>query len=129
MKNRRCVSSNGRQYKDSKDVIDQLEKEVVNLEQQIDKIGPGEGQAKIIEQAKSAKQELEAEKEALKVLESQVTRTYDTFDITKDNIRVQKEVIAELESQVKSLDAEIEKLAPGKAQAEMKNKQPKLKQN
>ena len=103
-----------------KDVIDQLEKEVVNLEQQIDKIGPGEGQAKIIEQAKSAKQELEAEKEALKVLESQVTRTYDTFDITKENIRVQKEVIAELESQVKSLDAEIEKLAPGKAQAEMK---------
>lgn len=110
-----------------KDVIDQLEKEVVNLEQQIDKIGPGEGQNKIIEQAKSAKQELEAEKEALKVLESQVTRTYDTFDITKDNIRVQKEVIAELENQVKSLDAEIEKLAPGKAQAEMKKQAAEVK--
>lgn len=110
-----------------KDVIDQLEKEVVNLEQQIDKIGPGEGQNKIIEQAKSAKQELEAEKEALKVLESQVTRTYDTFDITKDNIRVQKEVIAELETQVKSLDAEIEKLAPGKAQAEMKKQAAEVK--
>lgn len=110
-----------------KDVIDQLEKEVVNLEQQIDKIGPGEGQTKIIEQAKSAKQELEAEKEALKVLESQVTRTYDTFDITKDNIRVQKEVIAELENQVKSLDAEIEKLAPGKAQAEMKKQAAEVK--
>lgn len=110
-----------------KDVIDQLEKEVVNLEQQIDKIGPGEGQAKIIEQAKSAKQELEAEKEALKVLESQVTRTYDTFDVTNENIRIQKEVIAELENQVKNLDAEIGKLAPGKAQSEMRQQAAEVK--
>ena len=110
-----------------KDVIDQLEKEVVNLEQQIDKIGPGEGQAKIIEQAKSAKQELEAEKEALKVLESQVTRTYDTFDVTNENIRIQKEVIAELENQVKTLDAEIGKLAPGKAQSEMRQQAAEVK--
>lgn len=110
-----------------KDVIDQLEKEVVNLEQQIDKIGPGEGQAKIIAQAKSAKQELEAEKEALKVLESQVTRTYDTFDVTNENIRIQKEVIAELENQVKNLDAEIGKLAPGKAQSEMRQQAAEVK--
>lgn len=110
-----------------KDVINQLEKEVVNLEQQIDKIGPGEGQAKIIEQAKSAKQELEAEKEALKVLESQVTRTYDTFDVTNENIRIQKEVIAELENQVKNLDAEIGKLAPGKAQSEMRQQAAEVK--
>ena len=110
-----------------KDVIDQLEKEVVNLEQQFDKIGPGDGQAKIIEQAKSAKQELEAEKEALKVLESQVTRTYDTFDVTNENIRIQKEVIAELENQVKNLDAEIGKLAPGKAQSEMRQQAAEVK--
>jgi hypothetical protein len=43
----------------------------------------------------------------------------DAFKITADNIRIQKDVIASLESEVKRLEAEIAKMAPGKAQAEM----------
>ena len=56
-----------------------------------------------------------------------MTRTYDTFDVTNENIRIQKEVIAELENQVKNLDAEIGKLAPGKAQSEMRQQAAEVK--
>ena len=45
-----------------KDVIDQLEKKLSTLNNKSTRSVRGEGQAKIIEQAKSAKQELEAEK-------------------------------------------------------------------
>lgn len=110
-----------------KDVIDKLENEVANLGKQIESMEPGEGQNKVIEQARSAKKELEAEKEALKVLESQINKTYDTFDVTNENIRIQKDVIAELEQQVKALDAEIGKLAPGKAQSEMRQQAAEVK--
>lgn len=110
-----------------KDVIDKLENEVANLGKQIESMEPGEGQNKVIEQARSAKKELEAEKEALKILESQINKTYDTFDVTNENIRIQKDVIAELEQQVKALDAEIGKLAPGKAQSEMRQQAAEVK--
>lgn len=110
-----------------KDVIDKLENEVANLGKQIESMEPGEGQNKVIEQARSAKKELEAEKEALKVLESQINKTYDTFDVTNENIRIQKDVIAELEQQVKTLDAEIGKLAPGKAQSELRQQAAEVK--
>ncbi|WBS75650.1 hypothetical protein PF438_03980 [Elizabethkingia meningoseptica] len=39
----------------------------------------------------------------------------DVFDATKENISIQKEVIAELESQYKALQKQIENMAPGKA--------------
>ena len=110
-----------------KDVIDKLENEVANLGKQIESMEPGEGQNKVIEQARSAKKELEAEKEALKVLESQINKTYDTFDVTNENIRIQKDVIAELEQQVKTLDVEIGKLAPGKAQSELRQQAAEVK--
>lgn len=44
----------------------------------------------------------------------------DVFDITAENIKIQKDVIASLESQLKNLNAEISKLSPGKAQAELR---------
>ena len=44
----------------------------------------------------------------------------DTFKITAENIRIQKDVIASLQSQLKTLNAEIDKMAPGNAQLEMK---------
>lgn len=44
----------------------------------------------------------------------------DAFKITAENIRIQKDVIASLEGEVKRLNAEIDKLAPGNAQLELK---------
>ncbi len=101
-KNWRCVWSNGRKYKDSKRCYRPTWKEVVNLEQQIDKIGPGEGQAKIIEQAKSAKQELEAEKKLWKYLNRKWQELMTPLT-SRMKIFGFKEVIAELENQVKIL--------------------------
>ena len=45
----------------------------------------------------------------------------DTFRITAENIKIQKDVIAKLEGELKKLNAEIDKMAPGKAQAELKS--------
>lgn len=45
----------------------------------------------------------------------------DMFDITAENIKIQKKVIADLEKQIKSLDKEIAKLAPGKAQSQLEH--------
>jgi len=44
----------------------------------------------------------------------------DAFKITAENIKIQKDVIAGLESQLNNLNIEISKLSPGKAQAELK---------
>lgn len=43
----------------------------------------------------------------------------DTFDLTAENIRIQKEVIDALETDIQKLNAEIGKLEPGTAQAEL----------
>ena len=45
----------------------------------------------------------------------------DTFRITAENIKIQKDVIAKLEGELKKLNAELDKMAPGKAQAELKS--------
>lgn len=45
----------------------------------------------------------------------------NTFRITAENIKIQKDVIAKLEGELKKLNAEIDKMAPGKAQAELKS--------
>ena len=45
----------------------------------------------------------------------------DVFQVTTDNIKIQKGVIAQLEGELKKLNAEIDKMAPGKAQAELKS--------
>ncbi len=45
----------------------------------------------------------------------------NAFRITADNIKIQKDVIAQLEGEIKKLNAQIDKMAPGKAQAEMKS--------
>lgn len=44
----------------------------------------------------------------------------DAFKVTAENIRIQKDVIASLEGEMKRLNAEIDKLAPGNAQLELK---------
>lgn len=44
----------------------------------------------------------------------------DVFDITTENIKIQKDVITGLESQLNSLNNEISKISPGKAQSELK---------
>lgn len=51
----------------------------------------------------------------------------DTFDLTTQNIKVQKDVIESLENQIKTLDAEIGKLSPGKAQSELKQQAAQVK--
>lgn len=45
----------------------------------------------------------------------------DVFKITADNIRIQKDVIAKLETNVNNLNIEISKLKPGTAQEQLKN--------
>ena len=44
----------------------------------------------------------------------------DSFRITAENIRIQKDVIAKLEVELKKLNSEIDKMAPGKAQVQLK---------
>lgn len=44
----------------------------------------------------------------------------NAFRITAENVKIQKNVIAQLEGELKKLNAEIDKMAPGKAQAELK---------
>lgn len=44
----------------------------------------------------------------------------DAFKVTAENIRIQKDAIASLEGEMKRLNAEIDKLAPGNAQLELK---------
>lgn len=43
----------------------------------------------------------------------------EMFDVTRENIVIQKQVIKDLEAQYKKLKAEISKVAPGKGQAEL----------
>ena len=45
----------------------------------------------------------------------------EMFDITTENVKIQKKVIADLEKQIKKLDKEISKLSPGKAQAQLEH--------
>ncbi|AQX52511.1 hypothetical protein CMT42_15530 [Elizabethkingia anophelis] len=74
----------------------------------------------------TASLDIEALKKALKdgegnilgftdVVEKSGKTIDDVFDATKENISIQKEVIAELESQYKALQKQIENMAPGKA--------------
>lgn len=44
----------------------------------------------------------------------------DAFKITADNIRIQKDVIAKLETELNNLNIEISKMKPGPAQSQMK---------
>ena len=44
----------------------------------------------------------------------------DSFRITSENIKIQKDVIAKMESELKKLNSEIDKMAPGKAQLQLK---------
>jgi hypothetical protein len=44
----------------------------------------------------------------------------DSFRITAENIKIQKDVIAKLEGELKKLNSEINKMAPGKAQVQLK---------
>jgi len=50
----------------------------------------------------------------------------DTFRITAENIKIQKDVIAKLEGELKKLNAEIDKMAPGKAQQELRQEAAKV---
>lgn len=50
----------------------------------------------------------------------------DTFRITAENIKIQKDVIAKLEGELKKLNAEIDKMAPGKAQNELRQEAAKV---
>ncbi|MFA5647509.1 MAG: hypothetical protein WC951_04290 [Bacteroidales bacterium] len=45
----------------------------------------------------------------------------NAFRITAENVKIQKNVIAQLEGELKNLNAQIDKMAPGKAQAELKS--------
>ncbi len=54
--------------------------------------------------------------EAVKSLNDTVGKTeFDNFGISKENIQIQKNAIADIETNLKSLNKEIEKIAPGKA--------------
>ncbi|OPZ57845.1 MAG: hypothetical protein BWY89_00379 [Bacteroidetes bacterium ADurb.BinA012] len=50
----------------------------------------------------------------------------DTFRITAENIKIQKDVIAKLEGELKNLNAQIDKMAPGKAQQELRQEAAKV---
>ena len=50
----------------------------------------------------------------------------NAFRITADNIKIQKDVIAKLEGELKNLNAQIDKMAPGKAQQELRQEAAKV---
>src|SRR5574344_2057851 len=50
------------------------------------------------------------------------------FDATSENIRIQKQVIKDLENQYQELTAEIKKVAPGLGQSELQSQANQVKQ-
>jgi len=81
-----------------KDVIAGLEGQLNNLNIEISKLSPGKAQAELKQQAAEVSAELKAEKDALKVLESQVETTETAHVSLRTQLRMMREELIQMEA-------------------------------
>lgn len=112
-----------------KEVIEELENQLHAVNDEVSKPLPSGQKDKLIEESKRLKTELELEKSALNALNASLSQPsrFSIEGLTKENINIQKQVIKELEQQLKDLNKEISKKAPGTAQAQLMTEAEKLR--
>lgn len=107
-----------------KEVIEELEQAIVELDKSIEAIEPGDGQIKLIEEANAARTELENERKALVDLENELRVLQGTSTVSATSLSQIRQVLGEIgdaceihEVALRDLGAEYDRLGKEASEA------------
>ncbi|ATC39590.1 hypothetical protein [Elizabethkingia anophelis] len=113
-----------------KEVINDLGKQLQQINNELAKPLPAGNKEQLINDSRRLKSELEQEKVALNALIASYgsgTPKFSIEGLTKENLQIQKQAVKDVETELKNLNKEISKTAPGEAQVKLIKEAERLK--